>query len=496
MRAEEHDERTLVYRGSGIWSGRVYVAAFGDPMTSNTRFQLLRPPEGHDLCDDISISDPTNPALNYTAQFLDYNTPIGLLIPRGSGACSEEVQTMVALKIQKHIPFLRYLVIHGTDRAVGSTPVTLNIYGGDNGAYGGMGVMYMPYIDYTKIDRYIEEQSLKQISASPHLLDPASENWEFSVAVGGKITIRTDAGGQMEAEVFYWLRLALFIVLIVTPCFRACYLWYSGGGRLHWRRGENGRITGILYVPPMPIWLWMQRNPQQAGQQISQKLSEEEFETLPVIKYQRNSKKYMEDPSESGVGLDNTEDIEVGDDVGKESLREKDEEETMDIEMQRTEDTEDMNLLPSLGSLSDGSDIESPLPSPVDLSPEEADGLTTTCTMCSICIDDFEAGEELVLLPRCKHAFHKECIHPWLLERQGCCPLCKVKVLDDGLDDTTDETTVGASPPGSPARREDTQPDEDVPTEEVPEPLEQNLNSEEPFHDSERGEGEIPEATP
>jgi Anaphase-promoting complex subunit 11 RING-H2 finger len=35
-----------------------------------------------------------------------------------------------------------------------------------------------------------------------------------------------------------------------------------------------------------------------------------------------------------------------------------------------------------------------------------------------------------VLLPRCRHSFHRECIHPWLTERQGCCPLCKTSVLE------------------------------------------------------------------
>jgi hypothetical protein len=54
---------------------------------------------------------------------------------------------------------------------------------------------------------------------------------------------------------------------------------------------------------------------------------------------------------------------------------------------------------------------------------------TTTCTTCSICIDEFENGEKLRLLPRCGHAFHTECILPWLVERQGLCPLCKVYVL-------------------------------------------------------------------
>jgi hypothetical protein len=33
------------------------------------------------------------------------------------------------------------------------------------------------------------------------------------------------------------------------------------------------------------------------------------------------------------------------------------------------------------------------------------------------------------LLPRCGHAFHTECILPWLTERQGCCPCCKALVV-------------------------------------------------------------------
>jgi len=53
----------------------------------------------------------------------------------------------------------------------------------------------------------------------------------------------------------------------------------------------------------------------------------------------------------------------------------------------------------------------------------------TTCTTCSICIDEFEVGERLTLLPKCQHAFHRDCIRPWLMERQGCCPLCKKNVL-------------------------------------------------------------------
>lgn len=70
---------------------------------------------------------------------------------------------------------------------------------------------------------------------------------------------------------------------------------------------------------------------------------------------------------------------------------------------------------------------------------------TTTCTSCSICLDDYEVGEKLRLLPKCGHAFHTECILPWLKDRQGCCPICKKGVLQDGATTTTTDTTTSTT---------------------------------------------------
>ena len=41
---------------------------------------------------------------------------------------------------------------------------------------------------------------------------------------------------------------------------------------------------------------------------------------------------------------------------------------------------------------------------------------------CSVCVEDFEKGQDLRVLP-CKHRFHPECIDPWLLNVSGTCPL-------------------------------------------------------------------------
>lgn len=44
---------------------------------------------------------------------------------------------------------------------------------------------------------------------------------------------------------------------------------------------------------------------------------------------------------------------------------------------------------------------------------------------CSICTEDFQAGEDQRVLP-CDHRFHPTCIDPWLLNVSGTCPLCRV----------------------------------------------------------------------
>ena len=46
---------------------------------------------------------------------------------------------------------------------------------------------------------------------------------------------------------------------------------------------------------------------------------------------------------------------------------------------------------------------------------------------CAVCLSKFEDIEILRLLPKCKHAFHIDCIDQWL-EKHSSCPLCRQKV--------------------------------------------------------------------
>ncbi|XP_021758231.1 RING-H2 finger protein ATL73-like [Chenopodium quinoa] len=45
-------------------------------------------------------------------------------------------------------------------------------------------------------------------------------------------------------------------------------------------------------------------------------------------------------------------------------------------------------------------------------------------TDCMICLGEFIQGENVKVLPKCKHGYHSKCIDTWLLSRSTC-PTCR-----------------------------------------------------------------------
>ncbi|KAJ4765810.1 hypothetical protein LUZ62_031090 [Rhynchospora pubera] len=50
--------------------------------------------------------------------------------------------------------------------------------------------------------------------------------------------------------------------------------------------------------------------------------------------------------------------------------------------------------------------------------------MESTLPECSICLSSIEEGEQVRLLPNCRHMFHKECIDVWL-STNASCPVCR-----------------------------------------------------------------------
>lgn len=58
---------------------------------------------------------------------------------------------------------------------------------------------------------------------------------------------------------------------------------------------------------------------------------------------------------------------------------------------------------------------------------------------CAVCLNEFANEDRLRLLPKCKHAFHLECIDTWLLSNSTC-PLCRRSLLPDAEPNPTPAT--------------------------------------------------------
>ncbi|KAM3259316.1 hypothetical protein ACQJBY_050858 [Aegilops geniculata] len=47
---------------------------------------------------------------------------------------------------------------------------------------------------------------------------------------------------------------------------------------------------------------------------------------------------------------------------------------------------------------------------------------------CAVCLAEYAAGDEVRVLPACRHGFHRECVDRWLLTRAPTCPVCRATV--------------------------------------------------------------------
>ncbi|KAG8058598.1 hypothetical protein GUJ93_ZPchr0002g23675 [Zizania palustris] len=73
--------------------------------------------------------------------------------------------------------------------------------------------------------------------------------------------------------------------------------------------------------------------------------------------------------------------------------------------------------------------------------------------LCSVCLENVQAGEVVRQLPACRHLFHVDCIDMWL-HSHSTCPLCRCNVSPPAaavVVKAAATTTAAAEPPSADA---------------------------------------------
>jgi hypothetical protein len=416
------------------WKYGAEIASFGSYLDSNIVYpaNLMTPHDDPQLC---TFPESIFDFVNISSSVVDIIAPVALLVSHGG--CTTLEKLRVAMEMQQKVPrILKYIVFYNNNpddpEAILGLQTPVDLLPAEESDLELLGILSVSTNSGSAILSRIHHLSLVT-GLSPQLLTPWNRRWRLLTEFSQDTDLLprnsgNEAYGTVGSGGFYWFRFVLFTLLIVSPCFRAGYLWWAGGGRLHLRYNEQGRLVGLQYVPPMSVW-FVATGAHGHGPVITDRLTEEQVLALPEISYKPPRVVGRED---DGVDRGEPPAPPIQTQQQEESNQELDEAEIVISsgsadaaeDPKKKEDTDSQTM-----SLSTSSDRDEEQPAAETV--PNSGCYETNCITCSICIDDFELGERIRILPRCGHAYHLDCIMPWLTERQGCCPLCKTSVLEE-----------------------------------------------------------------
>ena len=225
------------------------TAQFGNPIDEPLSANLMLPPDDPWLCEfPPSFENLTETDVALLPQFSELDQDVALFV--SVNECSAETKARVALQLQQRISYRVKLLVLYSSNSQEFNFVSLASDDGDNPEdLRSIGVVYIPQRYASGIDLRMRMQYQGD---DPRFGYDGSEHWSFPIevtALSDNVRYRGGDGPGYNGGDIYWFRIILFSLLIASPCCRACYLWYAGGGRLHWRRNEEGRIVGIQYIP-------------------------------------------------------------------------------------------------------------------------------------------------------------------------------------------------------------------------------------------------------
>lgn len=249
-----NDSKT-VYRG--------LVAAFGNELVERTLVNIMLPPSTTDrfLCElPPSISNASASEWERMQSHAGNLTePVAILAAVG-GPCTTEVKARVFLEMRQLLsPQLQVLLLYETEMAlepyfIALEPDTRPV----SSDFDQIAIIYFPHVHMQDLWRSMLD-TRRATGQHPDFLRSQNENWSYLHMIEGFWTPTAKEDGRNHRnssnqsytpnDDYFWIRYILFTVLIVSPCLRAAYLFYAGGGRLQFRRNQQGAVIGLQYVP-------------------------------------------------------------------------------------------------------------------------------------------------------------------------------------------------------------------------------------------------------